>query len=134
MECLLCGHDKVYEHGTTSKGTKRYECPRCQKTFVETLDTIYYHRHIDAEKIHLVLQSQNEGVSQRGIARLTGLAYNTVVSIIRQASQKAQMIHNQEVKAVETPEVSSDEMWSFVEKNRRTVYQQKLSQGTVGLE
>jgi transposase-like protein len=133
MECLLCGHDKVYEHGTTSKGTKRYECPKCQKTFVETLDTIYYHRHVDAEKIHLVLQSQNEGVSQRGIARLTGLAYNTVVSIIRQASQKAQMIHNQEVKAVETTEVSSDEMWSFVEKNRRTVYLQRMSQGTAGL-
>jgi transposase-like protein len=125
MECLLCGHDKVYDHGTTSKGTNRYECPRCQKTFVETLDTIYYHRHIDAEKIHLVLQSQSEGVSQRGIARLTGLAYNTVVSIIRQASQKAQMIHNQEVKAVHTTAVSSDEMWSFVEKNRKTVYQQK---------
>jgi hypothetical protein len=35
------------------------------------LDTIYYHRHIDAEKIHLVLQSQSEGVSLRGIARLS---------------------------------------------------------------
>ena len=79
MECLLCGHDKVYEQRTTSKGTKRYECPRCQKTFVETLDTIYYHRHIDAEKSDLVLQSQNEGVSQGGIARRTGWSYNTVV-------------------------------------------------------
>jgi transposase-like protein len=121
MECLLCGHDKVYDHGTTSNGTNSYECPRCQKTFVDTLGTIYYHRHIGAEKIHLVLQSQSEGVSQRGIARLTGLAYNTVVSIIRQASQKAQMIHNQEVKAVQTTVVSSDEMWSFVEKNRETI-------------
>jgi len=71
-----------HEHSTPSKGTKRYQCPNCQKTFVETLDTIYYHRHIDAEQIHLVLHSHWEGVSQRGIARLTGLAYNTVVSII----------------------------------------------------
>jgi len=100
---------------------------------VETLDTIYYHRHIDAEQIHLVLQSHSEGVSQRGIARLTGLAYNTVVSIIREASQRAQMLHNQEVKAVDTAEVSSDEMWSFVEKNRRTVYPQNQRQETVGL-
>ncbi|WP_081581039.1 hypothetical protein [Synechococcus sp. PCC 7502] len=71
-----------------------------KKTFVETFDTIYYHRHIGVEKIHLVLQSQSEGVSLRGIARLSGLAYNTIVSIIRQASQKAQRIHNQEVKSV----------------------------------
>ena len=133
MECLLCGHHKVHGHGTTSKGNIRYECPKCKKTFVETFDTIYYHRHIDAEKIHLVLQSQSEGVSLRGIARLSGLAYNTVVSIIRQASQKAQMIHNQEVKSVKTGEVSSDEMWSFVEKNRKTAYDQNLSQETVGL-
>jgi hypothetical protein len=51
------------------------------------------------------------GAGVRGIARLTGLAYNTVVSIIREASQRAQMLHNQEVKAVETEAVSIDEMW-----------------------
>jgi lambda repressor-like predicted transcriptional regulator len=78
------------------------------------------------------LQSQSEGVSLRGIARLSGLAYNTVFSIIRQASQKAQMVHNQEVKAVKTEEISSDEMWSFVEKNRKTAYQQNLTHETVG--
>jgi hypothetical protein len=44
-----------------------------------------------------------------------------VVSLIRSASQKALMIHNQEVKPIETEEVIADEMWSFVEKNRKTV-------------
>ncbi len=39
-----------------------------------------------------------------------------VVSLIRDASQKAQMIHNAEVQQVETEQVSADEMWSFVEK------------------
>ncbi len=36
------------------------------------------------------------------------------------------MIHNQEVKDVETSAVSSDEMWSFVEKNRKTAYHQSF--------
>jgi hypothetical protein len=40
-----------------------------------------------------------------------------VVSLIRDASQKAQMIHNAEVQQVEAEEVSADEMWSFVKKN-----------------
>jgi hypothetical protein len=37
-----------------------------------------------------------------------------VVSLIRDASQKAQMIRNAEVQQVEAEEVSADEMWSFV--------------------
>ncbi len=58
MECPLCRHHKAHKRGTTSKGNARYECPKCKKTFVETLDTIYFHRQIDPEKILLVLQSQ----------------------------------------------------------------------------
>jgi hypothetical protein len=46
-----------------------------------------------------------------------------VVELIRDASQKAQMMHNQEVKQIETEEVIADEMWSFFEKNRKTVAQ-----------
>ncbi len=38
------------------------------------------------------------------------LAYGTVVSLIRDASQKAQMVHNAEVQQVETEEVSADEI------------------------
>lgn len=59
----------------------------------------------------------------RGLGRISGRAYGTVVSLVRDASQKAQMIHNQEVQKVTTEEVSADEMWSFVEKNRKTVCQ-----------
>jgi len=42
---------------------------------------------------------------------------------VRDASQKAQMIHNQQVQQKETEEVMADEMWSFVEKNRKTASQ-----------
>lgn len=50
-----------------------------------------------------------------------GLVYETVVSILDAASHKAQMIHNQELQAVETEAIGADEFWSFVKKNRRTV-------------
>jgi hypothetical protein len=54
--------------------------------------------------------------------RRTGLAYNTVVSIVRVASQKAQLIHgaiyNAEVQALRTKEASADELWSFMAKNK----------------
>ena len=68
------------------------------------------------EQIRQVVQAHSEGSSLRGVARITELAYNTVVSIVRSASAKAQLIHNQEVTQLQTNEVIGDEMWSFVKK------------------
>jgi hypothetical protein len=61
-----------------------------------------------------------EGVSIRGISRITGRALGTVTQIASQASQKAQMVHNQEVNGVAVEAILADEMWSFVEKNKPT--------------
>lgn len=72
-------------------------------------------------KFASVLQAHSKGSSLRGISRTTGLAYNTVVSIVRSARAKAQLVHNAEVQAVRTEEVSADEMWTFVSNNRNSV-------------
>ena len=121
MECPLCGHLKVHKHGKMPSGVQRYFCPSCTQTFNERFDTLYYHRHVSPEQIRQVLQAHSEGSSLRGISRTSGLAYNTVVSIVRAASHRAQQVHNTQVHTVETPEVSADEMWSFVQKNRSNV-------------
>jgi transposase-like protein len=98
-------------------------CPACKQTFSENFDTLYYWRRVRSEQVQQVLQAHSEGSSLRGISRITGLAYNTVVSIVRQASTKAQLIHNQQVEEIETEEVSADEMGSFVAKNRSNACQ-----------
>ena len=121
MNCPLCGHAKSHKHGKMPNGHQRYLCPACKQTFSENFDTLYYRRHVNQEQIRQVLQAHSEGSSLRGISRITKLAYNTVVSIVRAASQKAQLVHNAEVQAVQTEEVSTDEMWSFVSKNRNSV-------------
>ncbi len=126
MECPLCGHEKAHKHGKTSKGGQRYLCPNCDKTFTDTFDTIHYKRHIDSDEIRTILQSHTEGSSLRGISRITQRAYGTVVSLVKaDERQKAQIVHNAKVQKVETDEVSADEMWSFVEKNKKTVEQKK---------
>ncbi len=83
---------------------------------------MYYHRQVTADQIRQVLQAHSEGSSLRGVSRTSGLAYNTVVSIVRTASQQAQLVHNAEVRAVQTEEVSADELWSFVQKNKSNVF------------
>ncbi len=121
MECPLCGHTKAHKHGKMPNGHQRYLCPACHQTFSESFDSLYYRRQVSPEQIRQVLQAHSEGSSLRGISRTTGLAYNTVVSIVRSASQRAQLVHNAEVQAVQTEEVSADELWSFVAKNRSNV-------------
>lgn len=120
MECPLCGHTKAHKHGKMPNGHQRYLCPACRQTFSESFDSLYYRRQVSLEQIRQVLQAHSEGSSLRGISRTTGLAYNTVVSIVRSASQ-TQLVHNAEVQAVQTEEVSADELWSFVVKNRSNV-------------
>jgi len=53
-----------------------------------------------------VLQSHCEGTSLRGISRISGLSYNTGVRGIRAASQKAQLVHNAEIQAVNTDAIA----------------------------
>ncbi len=65
-----------------------------------------------------------ESSSLRGISRIVGRAYGTVVSLVRDTSARAMMIHNKEVEKIETEEIAGDKMWSFVEKNRKTAWKE----------
>jgi transposase-like protein len=116
MKCPLCGYEKPHKHGKTSKGAERYFCPKCRQTLAETFDPLYYRRQVSSEDVRIVLQS-HEGSSLRGISRISGLAYDTVVSIVQAAAQKAQMVHTASVYNVDTDAIAADELWSFVEKN-----------------
>ncbi len=110
-------------------GHQRYYCLNCQQTFSECFDTLYYWRRVSPEQVQQVLQAHSEGSSLRGMSRITGLAYNTVVSIVRAASAKAQLVHNDQVEQVQTEEVSVDELWSFVQKNIHQCLCSKLAAG-----
>ena len=76
-------------------GSQRYYCPESLQTF-----TLYFPYptglvgKLNQKKYPRWLQAHVEGSSLRGISRTVNLAYNTVVSLVRAASQKGQMIHN----------------------------------------
>lgn len=132
MHCPLCSHEKTDKHGKTSSGSQRYRCLNCKQTFTDSFETIYARRQVTEEEVRIVLQSHCEGTSLRGISRMSGLSYNTGVSWIRAASQKAQLVHHAEVQAVDTDAMAADEMWSFGEKNKSIAYPQKSKPETVG--
>lgn len=121
MPYLLCVHDKSHKHGKTSKGSQRYFCPVCQQTFTNTFDTIYYRHQLKPNEVYANLQSHCEGSSLRGLARISGRVYGTVVHLVRAASRKAHLMHNVFVQQVKTSAITGDELWSFIQKNKNTV-------------
>lgn len=123
MDCPFCEYPKPHKHGRTSKGSQRFKCANCNQTFTETIDTLYYRRRVPPEQIETILQAHAEGSSLRGLSRIGKRAYGTVVSLVRAASQKAQLVHNEEVQDVECEAIVADEMWSFIQKNKSTVEQ-----------
>jgi transposase-like protein len=88
VPCPLCNNSHTRKHGKTSKGSQRYFCLNCRQTFSETFNTFYYRRQVNKEDVQIVLQSYAEGISLRGISRISGLAYNTVVKIVHAGNQK----------------------------------------------
>lgn len=83
-----CSYVTTHKHGKTSIGTQRHFCLGWQHIF-PNFDTLYYRRQLKPEKVHTLLQSYCEGSSLRGVVRIGGRIYGTVIHLIRVASRKA---------------------------------------------
>ena len=68
----------------------------------------------------MFLEAHVEGNSLRGISRTVNLADNTVVTLVRAPSEKGQMIHNAHLQNINTSQMSSDEFWSLIQKNKNS--------------
>lgn len=119
MQCPLCGHPKINMArllAVSNATTVLYVTAPLLKPLIPFTT---YRRQTPPETIRHVLQSHAE----RGVAYTTGLAYNIVVALVPAVSQRSQQLHNGNVLAVYTDDVSVDEMWSFMKKSRNTVSQ-----------
>ena len=127
MDCPFCDHPKTHKQGRTNKGSQRFRYASCGCTFTETFDTLYYRRQVTPEQVETILQAHAEGSSLRGLSRIGKCAYGTVVSIVNSASQRAQQVHNEEIRDVDCDAIfrgrgcanAADEMWSFVKKTKK---------------
>lgn len=129
MECRLCGYSKPHKPGKMPRGYQRYFCPAYRPTLCERFDNLYYSRRVRPELGQNLLPAYSEGRSLQGISRITGLGDNTVVSIVRAASTKAQLVHHNQIEPVLTEEVSADEMWSVVQKRTVLMSPKQLEAG-----
>lgn len=78
IPCRRCGSTAIRKNGHTSTGHQKYHCRAC--TFYGTLTTQHDER---AKTYTQVMQLHLERVSQRGIARLTGVARPTIIKLLK---------------------------------------------------
>ena len=74
-----------------------------------------------------------EGMSMRGIARLTGVSINTVSKLLRDAGNAAVSYHDQHVRGITGERtIQCDEIWSFVYAKASNVAEAKAAPRDAG--
>ncbi len=84
LQCKKCGSTHVKKNGRTPSGRQKYHCRVCN-TYTTT-DAAARER---AAKLALVEQLHTERVSQRGIARVTGLSRPTIIAYLKKTLPSA---------------------------------------------
>lgn len=95
---------------------RQLECTVCHKTFLETVNTIFYRKQVKAEVIWQVLTSLAEGVGIRKTARIFGLDPNTVQKWLRQAAQHMEAVSHYLIHDLHLTQVQVDELWALLGK------------------
>ena len=78
IPCRKCASTNIAKNGRTKAGTQKYYCKSCgfSGTLI-TQDDARAQRQELVEKLHL------ERISQRGIARLSGMSRTTVIALLK---------------------------------------------------
>jgi IS1 family transposase/transposase-like protein len=109
------GLGNIRSNGHPNSGSwRQLECKVCGKTFLETLNTIFYRKQVPAETIWRVLVSLAEGVGIRKTARIFDLDPNTVQAWLEQAAKHMEVVSCYLLHDLHLSQVQVDELWALL--------------------
>jgi transposase-like protein len=108
-----CGGN-IIKFGHTRSGRQRYKCKTCNKTFTETLGTIFYRRRTDDRKILECLAMVAEGSRLGSIFRIKGHKEDTVSDWIRDAAEHVESVEDILMSEFQITRGQLDGLWSYV--------------------
>jgi transposase-like protein/IS1 family transposase len=113
IECKRKGRDR--------KGTQRFQCRQCSKTFLEPradhLDGMY----LPIDKAEMVLALLLEGNSISSVERITDIHHTTILKLLALAGEKCERIMADKIRNVEVRDVEADEVWAYIGKKEKRV-------------
>src|SRR5262245_26869850 len=114
VTCRHCGSTNLHKNGHTKSGQQKFHCKDCN--FYGRLDTKEYerrHQQQTGEQLH------QERLSQRAIARITGMSRNTIAALVKKAPTP---IGETITPISQRPILELDELWSFVGSKGNVVW------------
>jgi transposase-like protein len=104
----------IIRFGRTAKGTQRFRCQACGKTFVETIGTLFYGRQTAKKDILETLALLAEGVRISSISRAKGHKEDTILGWLRAAARHAGQVEAILLKDYQVSQAQVDGLWAYV--------------------
>ena len=131
MTCHNC-ETQAKRFGKDRKGTQRFRCNTCAKTFTEYQDKPLEGMYLPIEKAVTVLNMLLEGMSIRATQRITGVEKKTILKLLVLAGEKCERLLNDKIKGLAVRDVEADELWAFVQMKARTKKFKKIENEEIG--
>ena len=104
----------IRKFGTTQKGTQRYQCRACKKTFTDTRGTVFYGKRHSPDTILECLALVAERCSLAAIHRIKGIKEETVSKWLEEAAQQVEAIETLLLARYPLQRVQLDALWTYV--------------------
>jgi IS1 family transposase/transposase-like protein len=120
-----CSHYRLMNRGNISaistylsqSGKRRiFRCSKCEGTFAETRDTVFFDLRSPEEKVIMALKMLLVKVALSDIGFVLGVTEATVLEWLRRAAQQAHEINAHLLRDLPVTQVQLDEMWSFIRR------------------
>jgi transposase-like protein len=105
---------EIIRFGRTAKGTQRFRCQVCGKTFVETIGTLFYGKQTAKKDILETLALLVEGVRISSISRAKGHKEDTILGWLRAAARHAEQVEAILLKDYQVSQAQIDALWAYV--------------------
>ena len=120
MTCPTC-QTECKRKGRDRKGSQRYQCRECGKTFLGPRQKPLGGMSLPTETAETVLAMLLEGNSVSSVVRLTGVHQKTILKLLVLAGEKCERIMATKIVDVPVRDVEFDELWNFVGKKQKRV-------------
>ena len=120
-----CSYYRLLHRGNMSaiatylpqSGKRRiFRCSKCEGTFSETRDTVFFDLRTPEEKVMMALKMLLVKVALSDIGFVLGVTEETVLEWLRRAAQKAHEVKAHLLCDLPVTQVQLDEMWSFIRR------------------
>ena len=113
------GLRNIVRNGFQPNGTQKYKCTECGRNLVRTINTPFFHKHLNKKEIIRVCKLLAEKTSFRAIARATNHHLDTIRAIASAIAEHCKKFNNYFITELNLTPIEVDEMWSFVKKKKK---------------